>query len=95
MSDKCPFCGADKTWSFEHSTGLDLNFYCETALRGSDIWIRGNPCYEAELTRKDELLQRWLKNEINHVFQNSSLQEETKVSLAIPEALWYKQTKEE
>lgn len=70
--DKCPFCGFVETWRFNHDQGLDLNFACETALRDSDIWIRGSPCYETELaTLKSQLenmtIQRdkWMEEVLN------------------------------
>ena len=49
---------------------------------------------DMDIATKDELLRvianlfnRWLRNEGNHVFQNTTLQEETKIVLATPEVV--------
>ena len=54
--DKCPFCGAEKTWELNHPTGINQNFACETARRG-EIWIRGEPCYETEIVALKKLVR--------------------------------------
>lgn len=86
MEDKCPFCGAKeitpfmdkyKTWACQTSVGLNKNLN------------RHKFCYENQLATLQtrlveaiELFKRWLRNEGNHVFQNSYLQERTQAFLA-------------